>query len=336
MPERLEPHKGRESRAVFFSTEEEPTSSGRPTYVPPAARHAPRPVTQVFPPLPPVSTEPPSPPPARRGGLRPGYRDVYPYEVPAGYGDDRVVAMPRDPYWIFAYWEIGEGLRSAVSRKLGCQVWEEGRLTLRVYDVTGVLFDGTNAHRSWDIGVGDARNWYINVGVPERDYCLDLGLFLPDGRFIVLARSNVVRTPPDSFSSLTDAEWLTLEEIYRLSLGLNQGESSEALVRAAAKRLRELVSSPGVASLMSPFGVAPGRRPFWLTVGAELIVYGSTEPGAALTLGGQSLPLRPDGSFTLRMTFPDGDLEMPFVARSTHTGEEQGVTLRFHRETAAR
>lgn len=332
MPERSRPEEGRQ-RSLVFVSDGKRSAPGPLTYVPPAARRAPRPVTQVYPPLaPPPATAPPSP--ARRGGLRPGYRDIQPYEVPAGYGDTRVVALPRDPQWVFSYWEVGDGLRQAVSRQHGAHVWQQGRLTLRVYDVTDILFDGTNAHRHWDIAVGDARAWYVNVGLADRDYCLDLGLALPDGRFLTLARSNVVRTPAESFSSMTDAEWLTLEEIYRLSLGLDQAESSAALVRAAAARLRELVSSPGISSVMSPFGIAAAPRPFHLIVGAELIVYGRTEPDAALTLGGRPWDLDPEGAFTARLAFPEGDFELPIRARSAHTGEEQGVTLRFSRKTS--
>lgn len=334
MSERLEPDQGRQPSVGFLSGTEAPAASGPGTYVPPAARRTPRPVTQVYPPVPAPASWPPQPA-ARPGGLRPGYREVHPYEVPAGYGDDRVVALPRDPHWLFSYWEISEGLRSLFRRQHGPAVWEEGRLVLRVHDVTDLLFDGTNAHRTWDVGVGEARTWYVHVEGPERDYCLDLGLAMPDGRFLLLARSNVVRTPPNAFSTVTDAEWLTLDEIYRLSLGLEQADSSAVLVRAAARRLLELVSSPGVSSLMSPFGLAPAARPFWLTVGAELTVYGSTEPGATLTLAGEPLELRPDGTFAVRLAFPDGEFDLPVLARSAHTGEEQGVTLRFRRETTS-
>lgn len=332
MPERLEPEGGRQSSLVFFSGGQE-APSGAISYVPPSARRSPLQVTEVFPPLP--APAPPAPR-TRPGGLRPGYREIFGYELPPGYGDDRVVAMPRDPHWLFTYWEISEGLGNAVKKEYGPEAWAQGRLTLRVYDVTDLFFDGANAHRSWDVPVGQARNWYVQVGEPERDWCVDLGLVLPDGRFVVLARSNVVRTPAEGFSSLTDAEWLTLDEIYRLSLGLDQAESSAALLRAAARRLRELVSSPGISSISSPFGLAPAGRPFWLTVGAELIVHGATEPGATLTLAGEAIALRPDGSFSLRMSFPDGNLELPVAARSAHTGEEQGVTLRFQRQTAVR
>lgn len=302
-------------------------------YVPLSSRRAPRSVTWVYPPLPAVA-------PTRRtrpGGPNPGFRDLYPFEVPAGYGDTRIVAMPRDPNWIFAYWELAEGLVDAIRREHGARVFEESRRVLRIYDVTEVDFDGINAHRCWDLDVGEARSWYVHVGEPARDYCVDLGLLTPDGRFVLLARSNVVRTPAEGFSALTDAEWMTLDDIYRLSVGLERSESSAALVKAAAGRLRELVSSPGLSSLMSPFGGAAGQaRPFWLNVGAELVVYGSTEPGASLEAAGEPVELRPDGSFTLRLAFPDGDFALPLVARSAATSEEQGATLSFRRETATR
>ncbi|MGE5509063.1 MAG: DUF4912 domain-containing protein [Chitinophagales bacterium] len=322
MPERLESQGGRP-----------PARSVPNAYVPLSSRRGARSVTWVYPPLP-SAVEPPR---SRPGGPNLGYRDLYPFEVPAGYGDTRIVAMPRDPNWLFAYWEIGGALADAVRREHGSRIFEESRKILRVHDVTELEFDGTNAHRCWDLEVGDTRSWYVHVGEPDRDYCVDLGLLTSDGRFILLARSNVVRTPAEGFSSVLDAEWLTLEEIYRLSVGLDRSESSAALVRAAAARLRELVSSPGISSLMSPFGgAAAGQRPFWLNVGAELVVYGSTEPDACLEAGGNQVSLRPDGSFTLRLAFPDGEFALPVLARSRHTGEEQGVTLTFRRETATR
>ena len=32
-------------------------------------------------------------------------------ELPAHYGEDRITVMARDPWWLFAYWEIRPGPR---------------------------------------------------------------------------------------------------------------------------------------------------------------------------------------------------------------------------------
>jgi len=93
------------------------------------------------------------------------------------------------------------------------------------------------------------------------------------------------------------------------------------------------VSSPGM-----PGGLAapevPGKPPgFRLDVNADLVIYGSTEPGAKVTIGGRAIRLRPDGSFSYRFTLPDGRYELPIRAVSSG-GDVRGATLQFGRETS--
>lgn len=48
-------------------------------------------------------------------------------------------------------------------------------------------------------------------------------------------------------------------------------------------------------------------KDFWLVVNTELILYGATEPDATLTVAGVPVKLKPDGTFSLRFAFPDGE-----------------------------
>lgn len=75
------------------------------------------------------------------------------------------------------------------------------------------------------------------------------------------------------------------------------------------------------------------RRGFWFAVNAEVVVYGATEPDAAVTLAGRSIKLRPDGSFSLRFSLPDGDFHLPIVAASADGMERRGAELRLSRAT---
>jgi hypothetical protein len=87
--------------------------------------------------------------------------------------------------------------------------------------------------------------------------------------------------------------------------------------------------------LAGPSSVAPPLPPpvdFWLKVNAELIVYGSTEPGAAVTIGGYPIGLRPDGSFSFRFALPDGAYTLPVVATARH-GDQRQAVLDFSRDT---
>ena len=53
-----------------------------------------------------------------------------------------------------------------------------------------------------------------------------------------------------------------------------------------------------------------------LEVNAEAHVYGRTKPGTNLTLGGAPVTLRPDGTFSVRRSLPNGALVIPLLAQT--------------------
>ncbi|MBU1087819.1 MAG: DUF4912 domain-containing protein [Candidatus Omnitrophica bacterium] len=249
------------------------------------------------------------------------------FELPEGYGDNRIVIQVRDPYWLFAYWEISQRKLNSVVGKYGNYL-NRARRVLRVYDITAVSFNGNNANSFFDIDVNDiAKNWYVNVGNPGRSYCIDIGLILENGSFVVLARSNFVTTPIDAPSMVTDEEWMIVEEdfnkLYGLSAGLGIGLSSGELRKQIKTRLRNLssgiLSSPGITT------VKPSRN-FWMVVNTELIVYGATQPGSELTVQGKPIVLNEDGTFSLRFALPDGEQIIPVRAVSPDKVEERVIT----------
>jgi hypothetical protein len=65
----------------------------------------------------------------------------------------------------------------------------------------------------------------------------------------------------------------------------------------------------------------------------ELIVYGATEPDAMVTLAGQRVKLRPDGTFTLRFALPDGKLDLESHAYSADGMEERVIKPVVERNT---
>jgi len=91
----------------------------------------------------------------------------------------------------------------------------------------------------------------------------------------------------------------------------------------------DTISSPAL-----PFGVTPPvEKSFWFNVNAELVVYGATEPGAKVTLGGHEIKLRADGSFSYRFALPDGKYDLPAVAISADGSDGRAADLKFSRET---
>jgi hypothetical protein len=75
------------------------------------------------------------------------------------------------------------------------------------------------------------------------------------------------------------------------------------------------------------------QRQFRFHLDAELIVYGSTEPSAKVTLQGEPIKLRPDGTFTMRYSLPDSRQIIPAVAASADGIEERTIILAVERNT---
>ncbi|MSU60806.1 MAG: DUF4912 domain-containing protein [Pedosphaera sp.] len=75
------------------------------------------------------------------------------------------------------------------------------------------------------------------------------------------------------------------------------------------------------------------KRCFWFNINAELIIYGSTEKDAEVTIGGRHVKLRPDGSFSFRFALPDGQYELPVTAVASDKEEERRASLTFARST---
>jgi hypothetical protein len=129
-------------------------------------------------------------------------------ELPRSYGRDRIVLMPRDPWWAFAYWEVTPSSRVRALRMLGGDA-ESAREVLRVYDVTFITFTGDNAWLSFDVELPPgAEHWYLNLGRPAASFCAEIGLRTASGRFFPLARSKVIATPRSSPSPDTTVRWV--------------------------------------------------------------------------------------------------------------------------------
>ena len=254
----------------------------------------------------------------------------FPHELPPQYNVDKMVLMVRDPWWLYTYWELKQATVERLKGELKDE-FSKAKRVLRVYDVTNINFNGSNANRFFDIHIHEfANNWYIDTGAPGRSWCVDFGLILSNGKFITILRSNVVQTPLDGPSWITDEEWMIPDEMFaRLyGMGFGQGKSSPI-----GKAWRErVISSPGIASMASPVR-KPLKRGFWLKVDCELIVYGATEPDAKVTVQGKPINLRPDGTFTLRFALPDGKQVIPVKAVSNDKVEERVITPIVTRET---
>src|SRR3954452_9993441 len=133
-----------------------------------------------------------------------------PQDIPWGYGYDRVTAMPVDPARLYVYWEVTDDAMAAARKQLGA-AGDRAWLNLRVYDITGRLFDGTNAHSYFDHRLErHERQWFFQIGKPSSSAIVELGLRSNEGYFVKTARSGRIDFPRRSPSPWVDPEWMTV------------------------------------------------------------------------------------------------------------------------------
>ena len=252
---------------------------------------------------------------------------------------DRLIVMVRDPYWLQAHWELSRVGVDRAQTALG-QEWHAVRPVLRLMEATDAGTTSAVETHLRDIEIhGGVNNWYIDVQEPPKSFRVDIGYLTQSGRFYGLARSNVVTTPRAGSKDHLDQNWTDIatdcERIYAQSGGYNgDGNGSMELQEVFEERLRRPMGS----SLISRFGpgvdgLLGGKKGFHFEIDAELIVFGKTEPDARVTLQGDPIKLRSDGTFTVRYSMPNARQVIPAVAASANGLEQRTVVLAVERNT---
>jgi hypothetical protein len=115
-----------------------------------------------------------------------------------------------DPERLYVYWEVTDEGRDRAAKALGSRA-SEPSLHLRIYDTTGRLFDGTNAHSYFDHPIEDgARQWFLDIKKPGSDAFVEIGMKSGEGSFARIARSPKVSFPRREPAPRSAPEWLTV------------------------------------------------------------------------------------------------------------------------------
>ena len=164
-------------------------------------------------------------------------------ELPLAYGQSRAVLVARDPWWLFAHWEVPPVRRVEVLRALGIE-GEGTREVLRVYEVA------TDSSASWDVDLEPgADRADVHVGRPDRTYRVDVGLRTAAGRFVCLVTSNLASTPPAAPSRDTTVHWVSVRHDGRTEDSVGGWSGRRVPVPATATALeptgqRDIAASP--------------------------------------------------------------------------------------------
>jgi hypothetical protein len=274
-------------------------------------------------------------PPTSRGVLIPHSRAA---EQPRDPNKDRLILMVRDPFWLHACWDITRKSVERAKAALAGQ-WHTARPILRLLktDDTSTTSNTENVYRDIEIH-GGVRHWYIEIESHGSTFRLLLGYLFGNNRFHELARSNPVTHPIPGSPDSTDDHWADLakdaDRIYALSGGHDDDNTAGELQQMMQEKLKRPIGNPSLTQFGSGAeGSLRRMKNFHLDLDAEMVVFGSTHPLAVLTVAGEPVSIRSDGSFSARVPFPNSRQVLAATSKSRDGLDEQTIVLAVERNT---
>ncbi len=194
-------------------------------------------------------------------------------DLPSGYGESRIVLMPRDPQWSYTYWDIPNEHKEELRRQGGQQ------LALRIYDVTDINLDSQSPHSLQEYPCDElAREWYLPIPVSDRDYVIDIGYRCADGRWLILARSARVHVPP-----VYPSDWI--EDIF-VNIDFDQDLRGKTVYNLVPPAKKMAAAAGGNAIYEQIFGMAESAEAMRVAgsmFGSMQHVPGSMQPEQAIS-----------------------------------------------------
>ena len=265
---------------------------------------------------------------------RPGAAEVVRASEPL---NDRIALLIRDPFWMHATWDITRNAMDRARAALAEQ-WHSARPVLRLVRVDGNGTTNTAETIERDIEIhGGLRDWYIEWNGEPASFRVLIGYLTPGGRMHVLAKSNTVTTPAAG-NDVIDRHWSDLgfesERIYAMSGGYDGERETEELKQVLEDRLHRTLGTPALAQFGSGAD-APFRKKdnFHFDLDVEMLIYGSTVRDGFVTIDGEPVTLRSDGTFSVRLPFPDRRQVLPAVACSRDGGLQRTIVVAVERNT---
>lgn len=243
-----------------------------------------------------------------------GFPDLAP-ELPGGYSEPKLVLMPKDPEYMFCYWELTPNLIESKERE---KVRDGNyRETLKINWDSKSLFEPNFTFIPvffW------ARKWYFGVPQVGQRYQVELGWLSDTGHFISIIRSNLSELPESwaatqkrlaeqgevlAYSSrhtkiIGSSEQLAVEDIRSFVPEWNlssESMSSSSWSRGAGQATAD--AQPSAAATKAPKGKAAAKP---ATPKARLEVSGKVLPGTRVQVGGK--PVAVDGQGCFKTEFP--------------------------------
>jgi hypothetical protein len=235
-------------------------------------------------------------------------------------------AVPADAHWIRLHWDLTRDTIRRAETRLGTD-WHTAVPALRVLGVTVDDVNNVTESTVKEVLIDAGMNsWFVHVPADARSYRIHIGYKTASGVFFALAKSNVCSMPVLNGNLAAGPSGLPASSKER-------GDFTDSNHERPQNRL----SRPLGFSTLSHFGPAAVEQrekgEFSFKLDTELVVYGTTSPGSALTVQGEPIEIRDDGSFTIRVNQPEGRQVVTFTAVSPRGSERRMIVLGVERNT---
>lgn len=251
---------------------------------------------------------------------------------------DRIALFVRDPYWLHATWDITPAAVQRAKAALAEQ-WHGAKPVLRILRIENATSASGAEIVEQEIDIhGGVRDWYINWSGQSASLKAAIGYLAPNGRFHVICSSNMIRTPQAGSADDIDGHWADMgakaERILTLSGGYDRGSETRELKEMLEERVKRTLGAPTLAAIGAgadnPFRK---NKEFFFELEVELLMLGATVPDAYVTLDGEPIALKEDGTFVMRLPFPDRRQVLPVSSCSRDGSQQRTVVIAVEKNT---
>lgn len=107
--------------------------------------------------------------------------------------NDVIWIIPKDPYVLYAYWEVSVYTKVRFETVFGKALWEQSELVIKLTNVT----DNTTKYINID---QDLNSIYINLDKPNKLVRVEVGKLISKEFFVSFAGSNILSMPNNNIS----------------------------------------------------------------------------------------------------------------------------------------
>ena len=136
--------------------------------------------------------------------IKPHY--TFSSDIPDMYNETYICALPRNPDWLYVYWEISPATIQQLKNRLGEHYTDpQSLLRLVQLEKSGDSIPSKSRHVSADIIniATDSESWYIKVPETGRKYIVEYGQLI-DKEYIPICRTKPVDIPASSLNEPTN------------------------------------------------------------------------------------------------------------------------------------